>query len=144
MVERRSSHQPAEIERWFIAFSDIVEPAGWWRVFTRPGFGHCYCWRMPQSGVMLALNPLVHRIENAVLFGRASDGVDAAKAKGHRVLVVERPVQEYDPARDKLVGRGLGVTCASVTAYLIGLEFSWRSTPWQLYRAALRAGAIEL
>ena len=132
-----------ELERWWLVFTPPVSP-GWWKLFIRPGFGHVYALRQPQSGMVIALNPLIHRVENAIVLARASDLIARAKDAGHRVLVYERYTRVYDPVTDERVGRGLCITCASHLAYTLGISFSWRSTPWQLYKAALRAGATEL
>lgn len=139
-----SLQQTTEIERWWLVFTPPVEPVGWWRVFLRPGFGHVYGFRMPRDGVLLALNPCVHRVESAVVFDRASEVIARALGMGHKVLVYEKRVTEYNPAIDRRVGRGAFLTCASVLGYTLGIEFGWRSTPYQLYRAALKAGATEL
>lgn len=143
-MSKPSWQRGPEIERWWLVFTPPIEPVGWWRVFLRPGFGHVYGFRMPQDGLLLALNPCVHRVENAVVFERACDVIERARGMGHRVLVYERLVREYDRAVDRRVGRGAFLTCASVLAYTLGLDFSWRSTPWQLWKAALKAGATEL
>lgn len=132
-----------ELERWWISFSP-PQSAGWWGIFVRPGFGHCYAWRMPSDGVLIALNPCVHRVENAIVFERASEVIRRAKAANERVLVYTRPVKPYDAHSDVRIGRGLFLTCASMIAYLVGVNFSWRCTPYQLYRALLANGAKEL
>lgn len=134
---------PPEVERWWLIFTPPVE-AGWWRIFVKPGFGHVYAFRQPQSGILIALNPLVHRVENAIVLERAWDMIIRAKENGHRVLVYERHTRVYNAQLDVRVGRGLVITCASTLAYVMGINFSWRCTPYQLYRAALRAGAEEL
>lgn len=134
---------PPQVERWWIAFGP-PQGEGWWLAFTRPGFGHCYAFRMPADQVILALNPCVHRIENGLRFERAYDIILRAKAAGERVLVYERPTRVYNPHTDVRVGRGLFVTCASTVAYLVGVNFSWRCTPWQLWQALIKAGAQEL
>lgn len=145
MVSRGLNLQPdGEIERWWLCFSPAVEPAGWWKHFTRAGFGHIYLFRQPKSGILIALNPLVHRVENAIVCARASDLIQEAHTKGYRILVFERTTRVYCPHTDVRVGRGLFLTCASYAAYTIGVPFSWRSTPWQLWKAALKAGAVEL
>ena len=134
---------PPELERWWLCFCEAPQRV-WWKTFCKPGFSHCYAFRQPQSGILIALNPLVHRVENAIVLERASDRITRELAAGHRVLVYERYTRVYDPARDRRVGRGLFITCASYIAYTIGVPFSWRSTPWQLWKAALKAGATEL
>lgn len=131
------------IERWWVVFRDS-ERFCWWNVFTRPGFGHCWAFRSLTPEAVLLLNPLVHRVEQAVVFRPASEVLEGAFAAGFRVLVAERHVRVYDPARDGRVGRGLFVNCASIIAYTIGVSFSWRSTPWQLWKALKRAGAVEI
>lgn len=143
MTPHRLEPQGGEIERWWLVFTPPVEP-GWWRVFLTPGFGHVYGFRQPQSGVLIALNPLIHRVENAIVLERASDLIARALDAGHKVLVVERCIRVYNPHTDVRVGRGLFLTCASYLAYTIGISFSWRSTPWHLYKAALKAGAVEI
>lgn len=134
---------PPEIERWWLVFTPPVEP-GWWKVFLTPGFGHVYGFRQPKSGILIALNPLVHRVENAIVPRRASEVIDEALAQGHRVLVYERHTRVYNAQLDVRVGRGWLITCASYLAYTLGIPFGWRCTPYQLYRAALKAGAQEL
>ena len=132
-----------QLERWWLVFTPPVDP-GWWRIFLTPGFGHVYAFRQPQSGVCIVLNPLIHRVENAIVLERACDLIDKAMADGHRVLVYERHTRVYNAQLDVRIGRGWLITCASVLAYTLGINFSWRCTPYQLYRAALRAGAEEL
>lgn len=132
-----------ELERWWLVFTPPVQP-GWWKWFLTPGFGHVYGFRQPQSGVLIALNPLVHRVENAIVLQRAYERIADELAAGHRVLVYERHTRVYNAQQDVRVGRGWCITCASYVAYTLGIPFSWRCTPYQLYRAALRAGAEEL
>lgn len=132
-----------EIERWWLVFTPPVEP-GWWRVFLSPGFGHVYAFRMPKNGICIALNPLIHRVENAIVMERASEWIERALAEGHKVLVFERHTQVYRSHIDVRVGRGWFITCASYLAYTLGIDFSWRCTPRQLWKAALKAGAQEL
>lgn len=140
----KPSHQTREeLERWWLIFTPPVE-GRWWNLFTREGFGHVYGFRQPQSGLLIALNPCVHRVENAILLDRASNVIDRAKAEGNRVLVYSKLTRAYDPHTDVRVGRGWFITCASFLAYVMGIPFSWRCTPYQLYRAALKAGAEEL
>lgn len=134
---------PPQLERWWLVFTPPVEP-GWWKVFLTPGFGHVYAIRQPQSGVCIVVNPLVHRVENAIALERASDLIDQALAQGYRVLVYTKHTREYNAHTDVRVGRGWIITCASFLAYLMGIHFSWRCTPYQLYRAALGQGAEEL
>ncbi len=92
----------------------------------------------------LFLNPLMHRIENGVRLESPGDVLRHCFQLGFRVCVVEIPVSEYDPLLDRGVRRGLGLTCAAVLAYTLGLDFNWRWTPWHLWQALMAAGAEEL
>jgi len=113
-------------------------------VFTRPGFEHCWAFRQVGERATLVLNPHLHRIEIELAPYDPWEVIDHAKAKGCRVLVVKRQVSEYDPARHGRVGRGVFLTCASLLSYLIGANFSWQCTPYQLFRTALKHGAEEV
>jgi hypothetical protein len=138
------SRLPADaIERWWLIFTPPRSP-GWWRIMLTEEFGHVYAIRQPLSGILIFLDPLIHRVENAIVLERASDVISRALADGHRVLVYTKHTRAYDAHTDVRVGRGLCITCASFLAYVLGINFSWRCTPKQLYRAALRAGAEEL
>lgn len=134
-----------EIERWWVVFCDgDVGRPHWWDAFTRPGFRHCYAFRCLAPDVTMVIAPMVHRIEQGLVGRMPAALIELAKSGGSRVLVVERVVSEYDPARDGLVPRGPVITCATVLAYLIGVPFAWRFTPWQLWKQLLRHGAEEV
>ena len=134
---------PPELERWWLVFTPPVEP-GWWKVFITEDFGHVYAFRQVGPEIVLVLSPIVHRVENGIRPMRASELVEAALAEGHKVLVYTKPTRRYDPHTDVRVGRGWIITCASYLAYTLGIPFSWKCTPYQLFKAALKAGAEEL
>jgi hypothetical protein len=134
-----------QIERWWVCFSDGDKSVrAWWKPFTKPGFRHCCAFRSIGDDAVLFLNPLLHRVEQGVRFEPPHEVIRQIVNLGFRVCVVERAVSEYDPARDRQVARGAFVTCASVIAYTIGLDFRGKWTPWQLWQAVIAAGGEEI
>ncbi len=134
---------PTEIERWWVVFEDATH-RGLWRLWTSKGFGHVWAFRMIATDTTLVINPHLHRVETEIVPYAAHSVVREMKHKGLRVMVYERPISVYDPARDRYVGRGFCVNCATLVAYIVGLRFSWCCTPKALYRALVAAGAEEL
>lgn len=129
-------------KRWWVVFRDAdIAVFPWWRWFTmhRPGFGHCFAFAdVPGSELNLIVNPQMGRVEYLVLEGPPSDLVQYWRAPGNTLVTISRP-----PLSDRYVSRSIGLTCASVLAYTIGVPFGGL-TPWQLYRRLLKMGAEEI
>jgi hypothetical protein len=138
----READKGTIVERWWVCFEDATH-RGWWRLWTSKGFGHVWAFRMLGEHTFV-INPHLHRIETEIAPYRAAQVVEEMKSKGLRVLVYARAISVYDAGRDRYIGRGFVVNCATVLAYLMGVRFSWCCTPRALYRALLREGAEEV
>lgn len=113
----------AKTERWWVAFGNGTSPRRWYdrMGFTRPGFRHCFAFRQAHDHIVLMVDPVSSRVATEVAFVSPWRLIDHYKAAGWRVLVVERSILGYSSGPSTMA-RMVGVTCASMVSYLLGLD----------------------
>lgn len=121
---------------WIVFCDRLSRDWRWWHIFLRPGYFHCYIMKKAQAGTIV-FQPFLYTWG---LDWYPSDIEDVARTLitdgRFSVLVMDRPAEGAYSRRGPLhcvnvVKACLGITCRALT-------------PYQLYRALLQQGAVEI
>jgi hypothetical protein len=125
------------VDHWLVVFLDTVNEPRWWHRFVKPGFRHCLafgfdgrCWLQ----VDCLLNTLdIHSYAAAEM----PLVLEILASHEARILAVRRqpPVSRPTPR--------LLLYCVSSVKHLLAVR-TRAATPWQLYKALLRKGAVAI
>lgn len=133
---------PIKPRRWWVVFRDAIgaNERTWWHAFTSPGFRHCFAFCELTPGQVLLVDPTRRGVRIDLVGQRPDHLVRKCREAGFRVLVAKVSQDHHTPA---LIRRGLGVTCASFLAYLLGLD-GRPLNPRQLWKLLKANGARDL
>ena len=123
---------------WHVFFVSSGRQQGWWRIFTRPGFEHCFAitydpetarWFIVDWHIcFLVAQPLQDEMVEMLIL--------MAKLEDYKIV-------RFKPKHDGRIRYRFGWNyCVSAMKHLLGLQ-SWAVTPYQLYCHLLKKGGKE-
>lgn len=120
---------------WLVVFRDSERRgAGWWRIFTRPGYRHVFAIAERAGGTVI-VNAMSHRLDaDWIALPIGSYARELLERHGCWIVAYTTSI----PPRP--VHRPI-CTCVEIVKAVLGIRAPWVLTPWQLYRWLRRRGA---